>query len=236
LYVEVVTALERLDRGIGIALQVAEGKTGRLVLGYVEPLGINLLPRALIGFRQLHPGIDLRLLEMHTVDQARALHDGMIDCGLLRAPANADPGLEFEQVWRDELVVAVPQRHRLARHRGAKLDLVELTEEHFIVYEPSLGTGILTATLSGCASAGFTPMVAQSAQSTPMLLSLVAAGDGVALVSGEVARVPRPGVTFAPLAGPGIYSEVLLAWRAGEESAARENLRHLIQRMGVTRP
>jgi len=228
-YDEVVTALERLDRGIDLAQRVSAGRAGRLVLAYVEPLGIDLLPRILGRFRQLQPGIDLQLLEMHTQDQVDALHNGTIDCGLLRAPANADPALTFEQVWRDELVAALPEQHPLAR-RTEDLELADLAAEPFIVYEAALGTGILTTMLTACARTGFTPVVAHGAQSTPMLLSLVAAGDGVALVSREVARVPRPGVRFVPLAGEAIRSEVLMGWRTGEVSSARDDLRHLIAR------
>lgn len=38
---------------------------------------------------------------------------------------------------------------------------------------------------SDCATAGFAPITTRQAQSTPMLLTWVAAGKGVALVSGE---------------------------------------------------
>jgi DNA-binding transcriptional LysR family regulator len=230
LYRDVVLALERLDRGIEVAHQVAAGKAGRLVVGYVEPLGIDLLPRVLGNFRLLQPGIDLRLLEMHTLHQVQALHDGVIDCGLLRAPANADPSLTFERVWLDELVVALPEHHRCANDPEPGVTLADLAEESFIVYEAALGTGILTTTLTACSAAGFTPLVKHGAQSTPMLLTLVAAGEGIALVSGEVARVPRPGVRFIKLIGEPIRSEVLMAWRTGEVSRARDDLRHQIAR------
>jgi DNA-binding transcriptional LysR family regulator len=227
---ELVVALERLDRGIDLAARIANGKAGRLTLAYVEPLGVDLLPRVLGGFRQLQPDIDLRLVEMHTSEQILALHNGSIDCALLRAPANADPLLTFERVWLDELVVALPERHRLAREGTNALAPADLAAESFVVYEAALGIGVLTSTLAACAAAGFTPVVAHAAQSTPMLLALVAAGEGVAMVSREIARVPRPGVRFVALSGEPVQSEVLMGWRSGESSRARDDLKHLIAR------
>ncbi|MFZ3561242.1 LysR substrate-binding domain-containing protein [Streptomyces sp. BH055] len=228
-YAEVVVVLARLDRAVDLTRQSATGQVGRLVLGYVEPLAIDLLPRVLRSFRQLHAHTDLRLHELHTQEQIEALHAGTIDCGLLRAPANVDPTLSFEHVWTDELSAALPANHRLVRGGRAEIDLVELAEEPFVLYERGLGQGLISATLSGCAAAGFTPIVAHQAQSTPMLLTLVAAGEGVALVSGEIARVPRPGVGFLQLRGRPARSDVLLGWRRGEASAARDNLQHLVR-------
>ncbi|RVU29050.1 LysR family transcriptional regulator [Streptomyces antnestii] len=229
LYAEIVVVLARLDRAVELARQRATGQVGRLVLGYVEPLAIDLLPRVLRAFRQLHADIDLRLHELHTQEQIDALHAGTIDCGLLRAPANADPALSFEQVWTDVLMAALPANHRLVRAGRAEIDLIELSEEPFVLYERALGQGLINATLSGCAAAGFTPMVAHQAQSTPMLLTLVAAGEGVALVSGEIARVPRPGVGFLQLRGRPARSDVLLGWRRGEISRTRDDLQHLVR-------
>lgn len=229
LYGETAVVLARLDRAVELARQSATGQAGRLEIGYVEPLAIDLLPRVLRAFRQLHPDIDLRLHELHTYEQIDALHAGTIDCGLLRAPANADTTLSFEHVWTDALRAALPANHRLIRSGRAEIDLVELSEEPFVLYERALGQGLISATLSGCAAAGFTPIVAHQAQSTPMLLTLVAAGEGVALVSGEISRVPRPGVAFLPLRGRPARSDLLLGWRRGEASRARDDLQHLVR-------
>lgn len=233
LHAEIVVVLGRLDRAVELARRSVGGQADRLVLGYLEPMAIDLLPRALRAFRQLHPEVDLRLYEFHTTDQIAALHAGTIDCGLVRAPANTDPALAFEHVWVDDLVAVLPDGHRLLGEGVTEIDLADLSDEPFLVFEPNIGPGLLTATLSGCAAAGFVPSITRHAQSTPMLLTWVAAGEGVAMVSGENARVSRPGVQFVRLRGAPARSEVLLGWRRGEPSRVRNDLRHLLHQAGL---
>lgn len=228
---DVELLLARLDRGIATARQIASGEAGELVLGYVEPLGIDFMPRVLGTFRDLHPNHSLRLFEMHTPDQVTALRDGTIDCGLLRAPLSSTTELSFEVVWRDDLTLALSERHPLARATavGDGVALSALEHEPFVVYETGLGVGILTTILTACAKAGFSPEVAHVATSTPMLLALVAASEGAALVSSEVARVPRPGVAFRAVASEPVVSDVLMGWRRADESIALADLRHVVR-------
>lgn len=222
-------AVRRLDRALGLARQVATGHAGDLVIGYVEPVGIDLLPRVLGDFRILHPDHNLRLVEMHTLAQIEALLDGRIDCALLRTTTSSSTELEFDTVWKDELVIALSERHALARRSANRLPLDALEKEPLVVFETSLGVGILTATLAACADAGFSPSISHTASSTPMLLSLVAGGEGVALVSSEIAKVPRPGVVFRAIEGPRVTSDVLMGWRRSEYTPALDDLHKLLR-------
>lgn len=227
--VECDRILKRLDRGIEQARKVASGEAGDLVIGYVEPLGIDFLPRVLGAFRDLHPDHNLRLFEMHTLNQVEALVDGTIDCGLLRTTTSSTDELVFETVWRDELVVALSERHALARRFPGDIPLIELEHEPFVVYETSLGIGILTTILAACSAVGFSPAVAHAAGSTPMLLALVAGGEGIGLVSSEIAKVPRPGLVFRRISGTPVVSDVLMGWRRNDEPAVLRDLRHIIE-------
>lgn len=225
--------LRRLDRGVMVARQLASGQAGELVIGYVEPLGINFLPQILGSFRDLHPQHSLRLVEMHTLDQLKALQEGTIDCGLLRAPARSTPELTLEPVWRDELVVALPERHVLARSSEHSVRMMQLVDQEFVIYDTTLGVGMLTAMLAACSEAGFNPSTPHVATSTPMLLALVAAGDGVAFVSGEIAQLSRPGVVFRRVADHTVSSEVLMGWRSAGAPDVLADLCHVIRVKGA---
>lgn len=222
--------LRNLDRATARARQIANGDAGEFVIGYVEPLGIDFLPRILGPFRDLHPHHSLRLLEMHTLEQAKALVEGRIDCGLLRTPSNSTTELTFETVWRDELVIAMSERHPLGREQ-ADVSLKALEHEPFVVYDTSLGVGILSALLAACSNAGFSPTIAHSATSTPMLLALVAGHEGVALVSSEIAKMPRPGVVFRHVADRPVLSDVVMGWRRDVESVMIDDLRSIIRKL-----
>ncbi|SPT60235.1 LysR family transcriptional regulator [Actinomadura madurae] len=233
---EIDIVMARLERAMEMAKSTAGGVLGQLSLGYVEPMALGLLPRVLHQFVLLHPGLELRLHEMDTRDQIAGLHDGGIDCGLLRAPGNVDPWLEFENVCTDVFVAALPPSHRLVRDGRSEIDLAELADEPFIAHEGSIGQGMINAMLSGCAAAGFTPAVRHLVQNTLMLLALVAAGEGVALVSGEIARRPSHGVRFVRLQGDPAQSSILMASRRGERNQARDDLVHLLRRAAPVMP
>lgn len=227
---EIDIVVARLERAMDLAKSTADGVSGQLAMGYVEPLALGLLPRVLSQFVLLQPRMELRLFQLDTRDQIAGLHDGSIDCGLLRAPANVDPWLQFEAVCTDVFVAAVPDRHRLALAGEPEIDLAELAAEPFVGYEGRIGQGMINAMLSGCATAGFTPAVKHLVQNTLMLLALVACGEGVALVSREIAKLPRDGVTFLSLRGDPATSSILMASRKGERSGARADLVHLLRR------
>jgi len=231
---EVEVAIARLDRATVLAHAAAAGQSGGLSIGFVEPLGVSILPQVMSQFILLHPNMDLELYQLDTRDQIARLHEGSLDCGFIRAPANVDPRLSFEPVCTDVFVAALPHNHPLALTGVVRIDLAQLADEPFITYEGTIGQGMISALLSGCATAGFTPGVRRQVQSTVMVLAHVAAGDGVALVSSEVARTPRKGIRFVPLTGDPAGSTILLAWRRGETSAARKNLLHLTQRATAT--
>jgi DNA-binding transcriptional LysR family regulator len=230
---EIDVVVARLERAIGLAKSTADGVHGQLALGYVEPLALGLLPRVLNQFVLLHARMELRLYQLDTRDQIAGLHEGSIDCGLLRAPGNVDPWLDFETVCTDIFVAALPSHHRLARDGGTDIDLAELAGEPFVAYEGGIGQGMINAMLSGCAAVGFTPTVRKLAQSTLMLLALVANGQGVALVSSEIAKIPRDGVAFVRLRGNPARSTILMASRQGEHNSARDDLAHLLRRAAI---
>jgi DNA-binding transcriptional LysR family regulator len=237
---EIDIVVARLERAIDLARSTADGVHGQLSMGYVEPLALGLLPRVLSQFVLLHQRMELRLYQLDTQDQIAGLHDGSIDCGLLRAPGNVDPWLDFQTVCTDVFVAALPRNHRLARlareSGQAEIDLAELADDPFIAYAGRIGQGMINAMLSGCAAVGFTPTVKHLAQSTLMVLALVAAGEGVALVSSEIAKLPRDGVAFLRMRDDPARSTILMASRRGERNSARDDLVHLLRRAAGSAP
>ena len=66
--------------------QAAAGYGGRLRLGYPVSVAFHrALPRALLEFARLAPGVQVELTEMYTAAQYEALLAGQIDVGFVRA-------------------------------------------------------------------------------------------------------------------------------------------------------
>ncbi len=113
----------------------------------------------------------------------------------------------FEAILHEELVLAAPTGHRLTRSKGA-LDLLAFAKENFIVPPRDVAPGLYDLIISRCYSSGFAPRITQHARQMQTVISLVAAGMGVALVPSSVQNLKRAGVHYAALRGAGAAIEI----------------------------
>ncbi|MFD8627896.1 LysR family transcriptional regulator [Streptomyces hygroscopicus] len=211
LRVEAETMLARWDRMVDQvrAEEAVRGHTLRL--GSVEAVAVDALPKAIGLLRERCPEVEWDLREGQTAELLEELHTDRFDCVAVRGPVHTAPGISTAVIYDDELVAALPESHWLT---GPEISLRSLADEDFIVYNRRARLGLLPAVLAACGQAGFAPRIRHDASGTELMLGLVAAGDGVALVSSTTARAPRSGVRFASLTGRPASSPILLAWRA----------------------
>ena len=196
------------------ARELAQGEVGVVRLGFISTAAYNVLPRVLPQFRRLRPGIRLQLVESTSDAQLAALRDDGLDAGLVVPPIPG--GLAYARLVHEPLMAALPAARRWPR----PLALGRLAHEPFILFPRRAGVGLYDLIVGLCARAGFTPRIEQEAIQMPTIVSLVAAGMGVALVPASLAGMRRTGVVYRPLAEPGPPVELGLAWRHGEDDPA----------------
>jgi DNA-binding transcriptional LysR family regulator len=196
-----------------LAAQLAQrGDAGRIVVGFISSATYTVFTDIVRSFRVGHPNVDLVLDESTTEQQLRALADGRIDIGFLRPPFE-QPGLLCSTVVREPVVAALPDFHPLARTRS--IALKQLAGEPFVSLPRRLIPGFHDQITAACRRAGFTPRVAQEALQVQTIVSLVAAGLGVALVPASVRKGQRKGVRYLDIAGTPLTAEIVAAHRAG---------------------
>jgi DNA-binding transcriptional LysR family regulator len=122
---------------------------------------------------------------------------------------------------RERLVLAVPAAHRLARKPEEAVRLADLAGDDFVAYSAP-GSVVGDAAARACHAAGFSPRHAHEADQTSIVLALVAAGLGVALLPASVLAVTVDGVRYRELAGCDVTADVALAWRRDDPSPALE--------------
>src|SRR5205807_1610295 len=83
-------------------------------LRYFMAVEYNLLPSLLAAFRRRYPGVLLTLHEAMSDRQLDELESGILDVGLMTAPVDR-PSIARHTIWREQVIVALPTRHRLAR-------------------------------------------------------------------------------------------------------------------------
>lgn len=221
--------VEAAARAQRLVRDAHEGRVGSMRVGYIEPSAFDLLPHVLARFRQALPGVDLELHEMHSFEAVRQLEQHKVDVAYLRPPVESG-SIELTMLHPDRLIAVLPEDHPLG---DDTIDLTSLRENTFVTYASMLGSGITGATLQACAAAGFSPRVARYATSTPMLMSLVAGGAGVALVAYQFASIPYIGVKFAHLRDERAESYVAFAARTNEALASVHTLRTISRQVST---
>ncbi|MFG2092887.1 LysR family transcriptional regulator [Streptomyces sp. NPDC048612] len=211
----VFAQLEQAEAHVEAYLGGAAGvvRVGSFATG-VETL---LLP-SLDLLRESRPTLRVEIREAEAADISSLLEQGDIDLGLsLAAHAHTDPDARFTHfpLLADPLDVALPAGHRLADKTG--LRLADLADEPWVYGASGPWREI---TLAVCATAGFVPRAAHHAADWGVILSLVQAGLGVALIP-RLVDVRRPGVRVRVLAADRPRRHVTGAVRRGAEVAPR---------------
>jgi DNA-binding transcriptional LysR family regulator len=198
------------------AQRAARGETGTLALGCISAAAYNVLPELLPEFHRRYPGVRLALQEGTTDLQLTALRQGEVDLALVLPPVD-DAALGYAPVFRDTLVAALPAARREKRGR---IPLKSLAQEPFILFPRKVGPGLYDLIVGFCQRAGFSPKIEQEAIQMQTIVSLVAAGMGVALVPASLQQLRRTGVVYKPLAEKSPVVEIGLAWRRDRDSPA----------------
>ncbi|TNC07800.1 LysR family transcriptional regulator [Methylobacterium terricola] len=216
--------LAQVEEAAAEARAVGAGRTGTLDLGLTGSILAGPLGRMIRLFGERYPGVLVRLHEMPPGEQPAALHAHRTDLGFLRHPPD-DPSLRAVRAWPEAVGVALPAGHRLASH--AEIALSDLAGEAFVSLRLR-DSRFATHLHEACLAAGFAPRMVQQVVESASLVSLVAAGLGVALVPDSVGALPRPGIVYRPLAAPAPVADVFALYRA-PASAVTENFLALMR-------
>jgi DNA-binding transcriptional LysR family regulator len=185
----------QLEQAVDAARRAERGEIGTLHIGYVGAVVYSALPEIIRAFRARLPQVEVRLQEMSPAAQIEGLLRGHLEVGFARGPIE-EPALDVETVLDEALVAALPAGHPLNARR--RLRLATLRAEPFVVTARSRGPGYYDHIITICRDAGFSPRVVQEGSHFDVL-SLVAAGCGVAIVPVSMKEIRRGDVVYRPL-------------------------------------
>ena len=208
---------------------IISGRAGRLRIGFTAATSLlSGFPKLIQDFRVQFPDVEVNLQETPSLKQLEQLERRQIDIGLLRRPAQEiDPEISFRTILRERLVVAMPGNHPLAAKDP--LSLSDLAEERFIFFPRRMGVGMYEHLTRLCSRHGFLPNIVQETEVSTTLIGLVAAGVGISIVPMGLGYIRIPNVVFRQLADDDVETELLLAFRAGEEDPKVRQLIHMVQ-------
>jgi DNA-binding transcriptional LysR family regulator len=223
--------LDEVDRAFSTARRTARGEQGRVVVGFTGSAPFHpFVPRVIRAFREMYPLVSLVLEESGSSELVQGLHNEDIDAAFIRSPVADVVGLVVRPLLEEDMLVALPAAHSLAREDAA-LPLPALANEIFILYKRPGGPGLYDTIITACRRAGFSPRVGQEAPRIISTLNLVAAGLGVSIVPASLRRLQMDGVVYRRLTGSAdLKAPLILACRPGENSAAVQRFLDLVQR------
>ena len=190
--------LQRADESVTKVRALARGEFGELQVGYVPPLDLHLLPRALAEFKKTTPGVKIVLHDLGTDEICRELQSGTLQLGLMMQPSEeAAAGIEFEEIGRYPFFVAMAASHPFTKIKVitpetlmsqplAVLDRRRNSEFHRIlkrIFAPR------------------PPRIATESDSVNSLITEVGAGQCVAVVSQLFKEAIGKRLTFRRLTG-----------------------------------
>lgn len=208
--------------------QRADLTTGRVSIGAPPTVGTRLLPQALADFNARFGGIALELHEEGAGQLVSLLAEGTVDLAVVPIPV---AGVACEELFTEELVIAVALHHRLAQQ--GTITSAELMHEDVILFPK--GYELRDQTLQLCRAAGFEPRIVLDGGEMDTVLRLTAVGLGVALVP-RLALDGAEGLVGLSLTDTHAQRTLGLIWHDQRtlSPAARALQRFLIERLRGT--
>jgi DNA-binding transcriptional LysR family regulator len=218
--------LSELERIVDRTRLVAQGKVGRLRVGFSEnAIYSGELPSILRDFRASSPEVRLELypsiISVRANDQLRARE---LDVAFVYVVPTDISELNTCRIGVERWVLALPKTHRLVKVRRVRLR--DLRGEPFVWFQRAAAPPLYDRVLSTCDAAGLTLNIVQEANSATALLSLVAAGIGLSFAIGSAAKAKPDDVILREVEDLRVKTDFYAIWTGERQLPA---LRRFIQ-------
>ncbi|MFQ6370202.1 LysR family transcriptional regulator [Shewanella sp. YIC-542] len=211
------------------AQKAARGETGKLRLGVTGTAALHpAIPAVIRQFRRRYPQVSLTIEEANSLALADSILHDRLDAAILR-PSDPDPvALTIEHFLTEQLVIALPSAHPLARET-TELSMHALQQEPFIMTPRTLAVSLHDAVVAVCHKAGFEPVEGQAAPQIASILSMVSAELGVSLVPESMRQLSVKGVAFRTISDTRSKVELAVAYPSRHATQAAQNFAAIVR-------
>lgn len=196
--------LQDMERIAEQTKQAEAGQTGFLRIGLnfsapFHPFTTKLLQA--FHTKYPHVRIELVLHEKNNLLELADLSGAQLDAALIWM----DEGFKRDDILRldlatDDLQAAVPAHHPLAKK--SKIHISELAALPLIAQPRYAGTQRYEQIIRAFGQISSEPNIVYEAMQMPLVMNMIAAGQGVSLLPSFLADIPMAGVVFRPLVLP----------------------------------
>jgi DNA-binding transcriptional LysR family regulator len=207
--------LETATEAARSAQRAAMQQTERFRISFPPSASREIVPDIVTEFHRRFPQVKLDLFSFHTSTTVTELQKSTIDMGFVRLPVEAK-GLQIIPAHHEPLMLVLPPGHPLCS--AQTVTIADLRNERFIMYERKWAPGFYDSIVKRCSDSGFSPVVSNEIDEMFLAPSLVAAGEGIAILPKMVVTAPVGNTVLRELSAEDLRSELGIAVRALDRS------------------
>lgn len=229
LYEEAIALLDARARIKARLSALGNGLVGKLSLGItVTHLWVPQVAELLGTYRQRYPNVAFEVFPLLSGPQLDRLRENELDVGILYLDSADQPGLMVRPLQHDHLILAVPEAS--AWVSTPPETLAALNDADFVWGFRSVSPAYYDRMVAHFQRLQFEPRVVQYGADNLTILSMVAAGLGIAIVPSASSCYPMPGIRFLRMKELDACDMPLwMAWRKTNDSPALQNLVKLVE-------
>jgi len=214
---EARAVLQHADDAVDKARTAAGGTSSEINVGYAPSLTIQILPQALRKFQEKFPGVRVVLHDLSTEEMLSQIGENKLQVAFtVRPSAKLLRGLNFEELARYAMCVAVAPKHPLAKSKSVSLE--QISREPLIAYNRKDYPEYHEMLEKLFAPVGRKPRIVGEHDGVSSIVAAVEAGRGFALVPSCVASMVGPRLKLLPLKPALPAIPVVAIWRKKSET------------------
>lgn len=222
--------LRSYAESIQTARRVAEGKAGLLRVAYMAFAATELMPAAMLRFRQAHPLIDVRLEYIRTQGQKIALANGDVDIGYMIGPFE-HPDFHSLQLSSEPLYIASPRNHPLLLR--PTITPADLADQPIILGNMREWEEYRWRLSDMFSSEGIELNVTLEASNTLALNGLVASGLGITIYPESLIGFLGRSIEVRQIMHPAFRSKTVLVWKRSNRTPQVEAFVQVAKQIGL---
>ena len=230
---EIELALMHLDRAVEGARSASQGKFGRLRIGFYTSFAAGTLPKIIREFQAEYPDVQIELSEIPVrpkTELIKLLKQQQLDIIFQNSfdTVEEDLGVSIMPSLTESFIVVLPETHFLAK--SPQLSLQTLADELIILPDLNI-LPFYRQIITRCQELGFEPKIAPNIKVTGIftILSLVAAGMGIAILPSHIQVLSYQGVVYRPIEDSQLNRQAVAIWRDDNTSIVLQEFLILIQ-------
>lgn len=189
---------------------LTELKKGKIRIGIPPIVGAAFFSKLVSQYKEKYPYVEILLTEVGSKKIRQGVEAGELDIGLICNLLVTNDNLEAISILKDPLMLIVHQDHPLAGR--SVVEMQELEQQTFIIYQKDFT--LYDRIIEECTKNGFFPTIACETSQKDLIIEMVAAKLGIALLPKKICdHMQNDALRAIPFKEESIFLELGMTWK-----------------------